>query len=213
MTGASPSPAMFQRRWAWGLFTVLILGLPALGVWWRTPPDLPRHAPMPGFDLVDQSGTPLATSELRGDVVLVDFIFTRCPDVCPLLTAQADRLEQGLPDRPLLGVPIRLVSITVDPAYDTPAVLAEYAAVRGLDLSRWQFLTGDPTTVQQVIAGFQTMADRLGDGPEGIPNIAHSERFLLVDAQGVIRGYYRSDEEGLREVARDAHRLARSGGS
>lgn len=203
---------MFQRPWAWALFTTLILGLPALVVWWRTPPDLPRYAPMPGFDLVDQDGDPVATLELRGQVLLVNFIFTRCPDVCPMLTVQADRLERGLPDVPVLGVPIRLLSITVDPGFDEPAVLADYAEARELDLSRWHFLTGEPETVQQVIAGFQQGADRLGDGPGGIPNIAHSERFLLVDAQGVIRGFYPSDEEGLAELARDSQHLARAGG-
>lgn len=203
---------MFGRPWAWALFAVLVLGLPAFSLWWRTPPDLPRYAPAPGFSLVDQTGADRSTLEMRGEVTLVNFIFTRCPDVCPMLSSKAARLLQELPARPVGGATIRMVSITVDPRYDTPEVLAEYGSRWSADPERWRFLTGDPETVSQVIAGFQQLAERGPDGPGGIPNIAHSERFLLIDAEGVVRGFYASDEDGLEQVLRDTLRLARAGG-
>lgn len=204
---------MFGRPWAWALFALLVLGFPAAVTWWRTPPDLPRYLPAPGFDLVDQTGTPRSTLELRGGVTVVNFIFTRCPDVCPMLSSKAAWLHRELPAQPLGGVPIRIVSITVDPRHDTPAVLAEYAARWEADPARWHFLTGQPEAVQDVIAGFQQAADRGPDGPGGIPNIAHSERFLLIDADNVVRGFYPSDEQGLLDLRRDAARLARAGGT
>lgn len=203
---------MFGRPLAWALFALVVLGLPTLALWWRTAPDLPRYAPAPSWDLVDQSDTPRSTLELRGQVYLVNFIFTRCPDVCPMLSSKAARLLEQLPEQPLGGVPIRMVSVTVDPSHDTPQVLAEYAARWQADPARWFFLTGEPDRVRAVIDGYQQLADRGPDGPGGIPNIAHSERFLLIDADGVIRGFYRSDDGGLDQLRRDATRLARAGG-
>lgn len=203
---------MFEKRWAWAAFILLMLAPPAVWTWWRSAPDLPHLAPAPGFVLVDQAGAERSTLELRGRVTVINFIFTRCPDVCPLLSSKMAWLQRQLPDQPLAGAEIRLWSLTVDPAYDTPAVLAEYGARYDADPARWSFLTGPPDTVSDVIAGFQQMADRTGDPDDPIPNIAHSERFLLVDADAVIRGFYRSDDEGMRQLRADTVRLARSGG-
>ncbi|NOY27191.1 MAG: SCO family protein [Oligoflexia bacterium] len=202
---------MFRHPLAWALSALLVLGLPALVVYWRTPPNLDRFDPLPGFSLTDQQGATLTSLDLRGKVVLIDFIFTRCPDQCPLLTSKAAALQRALPDRPFGGVPIDLVSITVDPAYDKPAVLAEYADRYGADPSRWHFLTGDPDAIHQVITDLQQVADKTGE-TGGVPKIAHSERFLLIDAQGVVRGFYDSDEDGLQRLRQDALSLARSGG-
>jgi len=206
---------MFGHPWAWALFTLVALGLPAFAWYWRTPPALPHLAPVPGFSLVDQLGQPLSTLELRGQVVIYDFIFTRCPDACPLLTSKAAWLQQELPARPMGGVPITLVSITVDPGYDVPEVLAAYADRYGADPARWHFLTGPVPMVRQVLDGFQALAeaDAQDFGPGEVPRIAHSERFMLSDAEGALRGLYPSDEEGLMKLRHDAIGLARAGGA
>lgn len=208
-----PHSPMFERPLAWLAFALLVLGLPAFAVYWRTPPALDHYSPLPGFSLLDQQGQVVTSLDLRGQVLLIDFIFTRCPDVCPLLSSKAAWLQRNLPDRPLGGVPLRIVSLTVDPAHDRPEVLAAYAARYQADPTRWSFLTGEEEQVRLVLADLQQVADRIEPTVEGAaPAIAHSERFLLVDATGSVRGFYSSDEEGMLALRRDALRLARAGG-
>lgn len=210
---SAAAPPMFARSWAWGLFAALVLGLPAFAVYWRTPPALDRFAPLPGFDLIDQDGAPLSSLELRGRVVLLNLFFTRCPDVCPLLSARMAWLRRNLPERPLGGVPITLLSLTVDPEHDQPAALAAWAPRFEVRAPGWRLLTGPPDTVRTVIAELQQVAEVIDRSGE-TPRIAHAERILLIDAEGVVRGYYRSEEEDqLRQLRSDALRLARAGGT
>jgi protein SCO1/2 len=107
----------------------------------------PKEALRPGdsvadFELRDQHGAPVRLSDFRGKVVAVDFIYTRCPlpDVCPRLAANFAALQRRFHDR--LASELVLLSITVDPEYDTPAVLADYAKRWGADERGWHFLTG-----------------------------------------------------------------------
>jgi protein SCO1/2 len=133
-------------------------------------------------------------------------VFTRCPSVCPLLTAKFAALQKQLG-----GLPVRFVSISVDPEYDTPEVLAAYGARFEADPERWQFLTGPLQELERtVVKGFKV---HRGD-PEPsatdptLVEIMHGEHFVLVDAQGAIRGYYRSDASGLKELEADLRDLA-----
>jgi len=105
---------------------------------------------LPDFTLTDQSGRSVNLSSFRGQVVALDFIYTRCPlpDVCPRLSANFARLQKRFPGR------IALLSITLDPDYDTPAVLSDYAHRWNADPSMWRFLTGNPDEVQKVAGHF-----------------------------------------------------------
>lgn len=95
------------------------------------------------FQLTDQSGRVVGPADLRGKVVAINFLYTRCPlpDVCPRLAANFAAVERRFPDD--LGRRLLLLSVTVDPDYDTPAVLADYARRWGADTRGWRFLTGD----------------------------------------------------------------------
>lgn len=97
---------------------------------------------LPGFQLIDQNGRTIRAADLRGKVVAIDFIYTRCPlpDVCPRLSANFAMLQRHFRDR--AGESLMLLSVTVDPEFDTPAVLAGYAR-RWAAGSGWRFLTGD----------------------------------------------------------------------
>jgi protein SCO1/2 len=177
---------------------VLALALTACG---REP--LPILGEVPDFALVDQDGTPVDAGDLAGGPWVADFVFTRCPDVCPALTATMKGLERDLAAD---GADVTLVSISVDPTHDTPAVLREYAARFGAGPS-WKFLTGSRDAVTALVKdGFKLgFAD---DGPPAAP-ITHSDRFVLVDGQRRIRGYYRSREPSeLTRLADDVRRLA-----
>jgi len=107
-----------------------------------SPEKLAIGSLLPDFQLTDQHGRTLRTSDLRGKVVAIDFIYTRCPlpDVCPRLSANFAMLQRQFPD--LARENLLLLSVTVDPEFDTPAVLAEYAR-RWSAGSGWRFLTGD----------------------------------------------------------------------
>lgn len=208
LTEASALPPAEPQRlgWPWILFGLVVLAIPALALLRHTePPEL--YGPAPRFELVDQTGATMEANELAGKVSIFSFIFTRCPDVCPLLSTKARWVRDTLDEGQALRTEVELISITVDPAYDTPEVLAEYAARYEAEPESWRFLTGSPEAIDRVVAGFDQFLDRVetGDGP---PSIVHSERFVLVDQEGGVRGYFASDEEGLVELVAATRTLA-----
>jgi cytochrome oxidase Cu insertion factor (SCO1/SenC/PrrC family) len=102
------------------------------------------------------------------------------------------------------------VSITVDPEYDTPEILGEYAKTLGVDPERWTLLTGDPEAVRRlVVDGFKTPLVAPPPGGPGPIDIAHTGKLVLVDGSGRIRGYYGTDELGLDEVFNRAQHVLR----
>ncbi len=147
-----------------------------------------------------QNGRRVTGADLRGKVTILTFIFTRCTDSCPLQTARMATLQHDLAEESEL----RLVSVTVDPEYDTPAVLQAYGAHAGADPHRWVFLTGEP----QAIWRFMGDALRLPfvAGRTATPTtIAHTGGLLLVDRDLGVRGYYGGqDSAELQSLRRDA---------
>jgi len=165
---------------------------------------------VPAFSLLDQKGHTVTDRELRGTPWVANFIFTRCPSVCPMLTAKFKALQDKLDPND----EVSFISFSVDPEHDTPEVLAAYADKFGADATRWRFLTGPMATIEKtVVKGFKM---HIGD-PEphkedpNLIDIMHGEHFVLVDRDGVIRGYYRAEAQELKELAEDLHRLASEG--
>lgn len=182
-----------------GRIGAIVLALLAAGC--REEP-LPEMLPIGEFALVDQDGDPVTNADLRGKVWVVDFIFTSCPDVCPVLTSQMANLHRRID-----GDDVRFVSVSVDPQHDTPERLREYAARFRADTARWSFLTGEPEGMRLTIerAFRQPVGERteLGDRYD----ILHAGRFMLVDRRGMLRGLYETDGEGLARLERDVERL------
>ncbi len=174
--------------------------IPALRPLLRIEPDPPPVLrQLPEWRLVDQDGGAFGSSDLAGEVYVASFVFTRCATVCPRLTAELSRLERRYREEGVEGV--RLVSFSVDPEYDKPERLRDYAASRGLDLERWRLVTGDEQEVRSVVvSGFALpMGERI-DLAGGLVDVAHAARLVLVDRDGGVRGYYGSDAVGLDEV-------------
>ena len=170
---------------------------------------LPALGRVPDFTLTNRDGRTVRRADLAGAPWIADFVFTRCMSSCPLLSARLARLDGSLPP----GPGFRLVSFSVDPAYDTPAVLQRYA--RSFSASdRWLFLTGGGEQIQRLSRQGFKLALEAGSGGgtgrgSGTEAILHSTRFVLVDAGGVIRGSYPALEpEALRRLAADARELA-----
>ncbi len=166
----------------------------------------PVIAPLPEFALVDQDGRAFGLDQMRGHPTVVGFIFTSCRSICPTLTARMRRFQEQYPTA-------HFVSFSVDPEADTPAVLKEYAARFGADLSRWRFVTGDTAEVNRtVVRGFRVAMGERVDAPEGY-DIMHSSHLVLVDGDGAIRGYYATDDEAMARLERDLARLSPLEGS
>ena len=173
-------------------------------------PELAILSTVPPFSLVDDRGEAFTEAGLRGHVSIVDFIFTRCDAICPQSTMKMEKIQDKTFD---IGDRVKLVSFSVDPEYDTPARLAEYAKKYRADGARWRFITGPLAKIQPLVEGpFMINMQRKGETPGGAPNIAHQGYFLLLDGQLNVRGAYESgDTQRLDEMIRDARYLARVG--
>lgn len=168
-------------------------------------PSNPSLEPLwdaPAFTLTDQEGRPASDRDLRGHVWVADFIFTGCAGSCPLMTAKMATLQKAINDP---GV--KLVSFSVDPDHDTPAGLKAYGAQYGADFARWSFLSSPGRqAIWDVARGMRITA-----GPANAQDeLLHSDRFLLTDATGQVRGVYDStDDAAMKRLAADAIKLSR----
>ena len=195
------------RRLLWSVWAVAVVS--GVGLLWYVADAakavaLPRYGRVPSFTLTDQAGGSVSQETFKGVVWIADFIFTRCAGQCPVMTAQMSRLAQAFQGEPSLV----LVSFTVDPAHDTPEILARYAASHAARPAQWRFLTGDLQTITRLSqAGLQLALSYEGTVEEPI---THSRRFVLVDRQGGIRGSYDAGEaEAMTRIRRDVQRLVR----
>jgi len=152
---------------------------------------LNQYGAVPDFTLTERNGDAVTLAQLRGKIWVADFIYTSCTDTCPLQTAMMARLQEEYAGKPN----VQLVSVTVDPERDTPQALSVYAAKHSADDKRWFFLTGQRDRIINLIHdGFHLSVAALPGLSEPTGMIAHSPRFVLVDGDGQIRGYYDSRE-------------------
>lgn len=190
-----------------GLAALVIAGA---ATWWMRPVDparLPVFRTVPEFSLTERSGRTITRADLLGRVTVVDFFYSRCTDTCPLQSAYLARLQNA----PTLDSSVLLVSITVDPDYDSPAVLARYATQFHADPRRWLFLTGPRDAVYRLAVdgfGLAAFSARRSDhvlahtwfGPAAawaheattgprIIRLVHASRFAVLDQAGRIRDY------------------------
>jgi protein SCO1 len=195
-----------RRTVLWGLLVAALVAVSGSGLWQilsRSEPP-PVLGQVPDFALANRDGRTVRLADLAGAPWIADFIFTRCATSCPMMSMRLARLNRELP----ADLPVRLVSFSVDPGYDTPAVLERYAESFKAP-ARWLFLTGPRETMYRLSKeGFKLAVDA-GGGTADEP-ILHSTRFVLVDGQGRIRGYYEAfDEPTMKKLRRDLEGLAR----
>jgi protein SCO1/2 len=184
----------------WVLFALLVVGLPTIKLMWpeREPPEV--YAQIPSFSHVDQEGAEITREDLLGTVWITDFIFTRCPNICPTLSARMQALQPKVLSTPGIG----LLSVSVDPEYDTPEVLTAYAERMGAERSVWRWVTGDKDRIHATVEGFQQALDVRKTPDNPVPDITHSTRLILVDSRGVLRGFYETDPENMSALWADA---------
>ena len=158
-------------------------------------PALPVIGPAPPFALTSQDGKPVALADLRGKVVAVAFIYTECPDICPMLTQKMMQVQDELGAD--FGAKVAFVSISLDPEHDTPAVLKDYAQFWGAKPG-WSFLTGSPEAVRDVTRRYGVFFAKKEDG-----SVDHTQLTSLVDAEGQLRVQYLGARFDPEEFRRD----------
>lgn len=185
----SQSPGKVQ--WAvWGGLGAIVLGIlgASVATQFKAQP-LPVYATLPDFTLTNQNGQTVTLADLRGQIWIADAIFTRCAGQCLVISEHLKEIQDALPP----GQRIRLVSFTTDPAFDQPAVLKKYADRFGARENRWLFLTGGKSALHSVeVDGLKlTVLDKPAAEQDSASDLfIHSEKFVLIDKLGRIRGYY-----------------------
>lgn len=169
----------------------------------KTPPieALPVIGTVPEFSFTNQRGEEFGPRHLKGRVYLANFIFTRCPSVCPVMLEKTSKLLIELKD---YGISVVFVTFTVDPEHDTPAVLRKKAEELKADPERWVFLTHTDKAAMMTLfkEGFKVGVSEPLIAKD-LFDIAHTEKIVLVDKQGRVRGYYSYEEPGLLELKKD----------
>ncbi len=166
-----------------------------------------QYGPVPEFTLTERSGSVVGLQQLRGKIWVADFIYTTCTDTCPLQSAMMAQLQHQYANNP----DFQLVSFTVDPERDTPQVLTTYATKFQADGKRWYFLTGPKARIGRLVEeGFHLAVTSFSQDQDPAAVIGHSPRFVLVDKDARIRGYYDSREsEALVRLKNDIDSLVK----
>ena len=154
----------------------------------------------PDFILLNQDGDRFDSAKLRGKVVVVNFIFTTCTDVCPLFTSHFAQLQRALTNWPTGN--LFFVSITTDPEVDLPKVLKSYAQRYNADFQNWAFLTGTDTQMKAVWKGFGVRVVRRGRGL-----VQHTSLTTIIDREGVRRFNYFGEKWQLKDLQNDIEGL------
>jgi protein SCO1/2 len=176
---------------------------------WDTKPleGLDTYGSVPEFSLVERSGKATTLADLRGSIWIADFIYTTCTDTCPLQTAEMAKLQDKWKDK----AELKLVSFSVDPEKDTTGVLSSYADRYKADSRRWLFLTGAKGEITRLVQeGFRLSAMPAVNDGNADSVILHSPRFVLIDKQAQIRGYYDSrDPQAIERLKADVATLTK----
>ena len=169
---------------------------------------LEKIGPAPKFELLNQDNLKISNETYKGKVYVLEFFFSTCPSICPKMNQSMLQIEKTFFGNPNFGI----VSITIDPEHDTPAVLKEHREFLGVKSSNWNFLTGDKTYIFDLSnKGFNLYA---GQNNKAQGGFEHSGLFALIDKNGNIRSrkdefgnpilYYDGlDKKGVRDIQQD----------
>ena len=190
----------------WIVLGVVILCVAGITLWSSVNSNdkAPEPAPLasvPDFSLTNQQGMSFGISDLDGKLWVVDFIFTNCPTICPIMTQEMAELQAEIENDKVI-----FVSITVDPERDTPQVLSQYALDNGAKQDRWHFLTGDKEQIYNLANnGFKLPAAY----HEGV--FPHSRKFVVIKPDRTIHDYYDSrSKAAMQKIRKDIKQLLKN---
>jgi protein SCO1/2 len=210
LTGYKRQDTFFEKVIAskifWIVFILYSAGWPIYRTLNRTLPDpLPKIAVVPNFTFTNQFGKPFGSQNLSGKLYLANFIFTSCPSTCPLSMQRMQKLQKRMRG---LGDKVGILSFTVDPKTDTPEVLNQYANKNRTNPFIWNLVTAPEAEMKKLLMeGFKVpMGER--EVIANLIDVAHTEKIVLVDAQGTIRGFYGPEEKDSNQLMIDVGLLA-----
>jgi len=156
------------------------------------------------FSFTTQDEEDLSLEDLKGEWWIADFVFTNCVTVCLPMTSNMSSLQDSLKEN---DIEIQFVSFSVDPDYDTPEVLREYADEYNADLSNWSFLTGyDFDTIKEV--SVKSFKAPILEAKSGSDQVTHDTRFFLVNPEGkIVKGYDGVNSESMKDIIKDLKAL------
>ncbi len=192
-------PGLLTRWWVWVLVIGFFFAFPIWKSLNRTlPPELPILSHLPQWRLTDENGRAFGSEELKGRVYLANFIFSRCPTVCPEMLRKTEKIQKRVRGT---GQKVAITSFTVDPEHDQPATLFKLARAHKANPHIWNFLTSSDADALMALYrdGFKVPVAP-GDG---LMDIAHTEKIVLVDQVGRVRGYYDYDDKSVDQLMID----------
>lgn len=156
----------------------------------------------PKFRLKNQFNERFNSDDLKGKIQVVDFFFTTCPSICPMMTSNMKIVEEAFINEDRVAI----LSFSIDPEIDTPEKLKSYAEGYHIEKDNWTFLTGSQDKILDLAHDYKVRA--FDDSQGGQPNLIHDGTFVLVDGLGRIRGYYDGlSAEGTRKLVLDIDKL------
>lgn len=200
---------LIRKKSFWLVFWILSFSLPVYRSLHRElPPPLPVYYQVPTFNLTNEFGKNFGTNELNGKYYIANFMFTSCPSTCPALMEKMDQVQKRIRG---LGTKAQIVTFTVDPDTDSPEVLYKFARKRNSNPFIWNFLTGKKADLQKIVVdgfkvpmGEKTVVQKKLDNQNiTLMDIAHSDKVVLVDTKGRVRGYYSTDKIGIDKLMID----------
>jgi len=196
----------------WGFLLLVILVI--IGAFVRSKLDVGKplliYGEVANFSLTNQNNETISLDKLRGQIWIADVIFTRCPLQCIRMTKRMRELQEASPQDS-----VKFVSVTADPEFDTPSVLKNYAKEYGADQSRWSFLTGPHSEINRfVVESLKLVVYEKKPEEREVPAdlFLHSTKFVLIDQQGRIRGWFEGENPASKpEIVRAIKTLLREG--
>ncbi len=162
------------------------------------------------YNLINQEGESRVFPDfIKGKITVMGFIFTHCPDICPMTTHNMYLTEKELKKNGIEDV--KFVALSFDPERDSPEVMKRFAEVRELDFSSWTLLTGEKSTVNDLMKRFDVKAIKTDErtDEEGIPeySMMHTDRISLIDEYGILRKNYKGSTLNIEELVNDIKTL------
>lgn len=184
----------------WVCFLIFGFSYPIYRSVYRTlPPELPVIAVVPEFVMTSENNVPFGSKDLRDRIYLANFVFSKCPSVCPKMLGELEKIQKRVRGT---GKKVAIVTFTVDPENDKPHVLFDLARKHKASPFTWTFLT---STDKEAMFKLYRDGFKVGveENPQNLFDIAHSEKIVLVDGRNQVRGYYAFEQNDINRLMID----------
>jgi protein SCO1/2 len=161
---------------------------------------------IPAFQAVDQTNKPVTLDTVKGQVWLTHVLFTRCPDICPPMTANMAKVQQALAKE---KIPVKIVSFTIDPEHDKPEVLKTFGEKYGVDFANWHFVSGYSfDDIQQLVKqAFKGQVSQVSSSDPNRVLFNHPSQFYLIDQTGKVRKFYDGIKPDIKQITTDVKEI------